>query len=179
MLENPQFSIVKPYVLNFLKTNYWKVQNLMEFEDAVGEAQLQFWRTVLRLQTRHCIIENENHLMSLFKTSWSRHFITLANKSTMTVPIVQSNDEELNYIETTVIGDLDNDGYAQAVVSTAPDEIRQVLMLMQKIPADTLEQLVELVERDQLDTANMIVSRYLNKSAQQRVLHKTLEYLQN
>lgn len=179
MLQNPTFVMVKPYVLNYLRKNYWRVERLMSFEDAVGEAQLQFWRTIDRLTKRGCVIENEKHLMSLFKTSWSRHFTTLSNKNSHEVVVCDMKDVEFSFIEETVVGDRDNDGYIQCLFASAPSEIRQVVLLMLKLPTETVDVIVSLVERDLLDAANAMVCRLLGKSTQQQVLKNTLEYFKS
>lgn len=179
MQYKPEWDVVRPYVLNFLRENYWRVEDLLSFDDAIGEAQLQFWRTVLRLTRRGCVIENDKHLMALFRTSWSRHFTTLSNKNSQQVKIMDMTDTTVHFIEETVAGCSDNDGYMISLVTTAPEEIRQVIMLMLKLPTETLDVVTSLVERGLIDAANVIVCRFLGKPPHQQVLHKTLSYLKD
>jgi len=176
-MYQPQFNTVKPYVLNYLQKNYWKVENILSFEDAVGEAQLQFWRTVLRLNKRNCSIENDAHLMSLFKTSWTRHFITLANKNSSEIKTISMEFEDFSFLEQAVVGDLDNDGYLLALLTSAPKEIQQVFVLMLKAPAETLEVITTLINQNLVDSANTIISKWLGKPAHLQILQKTLQYL--
>lgn len=171
------FDVVKPYVINFLKQHHWKVKDIMSFDDAVGEAQLQFWRTIIRLERRDCEIVNEKHLMSLFKTSWSRHFITLANKNTQSIKIVEMSPTDHEIFEKMVVGDLDNNGYCELVVEQAPGEIKQVILLLLKLPNEIMEVLTGLLRRDLIEPANLMISRMLGKNPNDHVLHKTIHYL--
>lgn len=171
------FSIVKPYVLNHLKTNYWKVSAIMSFDDAVGEAQLQFWRTIYRLQTNGDTIENEKHLMSLFKTSWTRHFITLANKNTKSIQFVDLQLEDYDLASQTLVGDLDNNGYLYSLLSTASFEFKQVIGLMLKLPNETLQTIHDAINKGYVDKANHIVCAMLHKDPQSQLLQRTINYL--
>lgn len=179
MPYKPQFATVKPYVLHFLRDNYWRVEDLLSYDDTLGEAQLQFWRTVSRLTRRGCIIENEKHMMALFRTSWSRHFTTLANKNSQQIKMVTITDPTYNYIEETIAGCTDNDGYVLSLIATAPDEIRQGIMLMLKLPTETLNVITTLVEKDLIDPANTIVCRLLGKPPQHCILQQMLSYLKD
>lgn len=134
---NMSFDMVKPHVLNFLRQHYWKVQSLMDWEDAVAEAQLQFVRTLHRLQRSGSQIENEKHLMALFKTSWSRHFITLANKATKerfvsTMPNGQA--QELAILS--LIGEEENLGFFAVEMTTLPRLLRRTLLRIASEPSD-------------------------------------------
>lgn len=173
------FSIVKPYVLNHLKANYWKVSAILSFDDAIGEAQLQFWTTIYRLQKNGSVIENEKHLMSLFKTSWSRHFITLANKNTRSIQFIdlQLEDEDFNLASQTLIGDLDNNGYIYSILSHASFEFKQVIGLMLKLPQDTLQLIHDAISKGSIDKANHIVCTMLRKDPNSKLLQRTMDYL--
>lgn len=170
------FSTVRPYVLNFLEANYWKVKNILSFDDAVGEAQLQFWRTIIRINNQGRTIENEKHLMSLFKTSWSRHFITLANKDTKSVALVE-HDEATEMIEQTLVGELNNGGYAVCLIEKAPLEFKQVLGLMLKLPKEYINVIHGHIEMGAIDAANLIISNMLRRSPDDHLLHRVLDYL--
>lgn len=173
-----EFAIVEPYVHNFLKKNYWKVETHLSYEDAVSEAKLQFVRTISRLKKRECVIENEKHLMSLFKTSWSNHFITLANKATHERFITTSFSAETHEImQAQLSEDLDNFGELEIVLQQAPSEIKQVLTMLMNSPAEVLE-----VVRDCFfsnpSKSNMLLCRLLGKNPNAvNLVQKTLDYL--
>lgn len=158
-MQEQKFETVKPHVLNFLHKNYWKIKDLMSWEDAIGEAQLQFIRTIRRLEKRQCKIENERHLMTLFKTSWSRHFITLANKATKerVLSIYIEPDSLMNYI-----GEYDNNQYVQFLIEAAPKEIKQVLGLMIKAPEE-LSQTLQMTFRTNRLQFNAKLSQLLGQ----------------
>lgn len=178
--SNPlhDFNIVKPYVLNYLHLHYWKVRNILSFEDAIGEAQLQFWRTITRLDKNGDVIENEKHLMSLFKTSWSRHFITLANKDTKSIRLLES-DETTEFLQQTMIGDLNNDGFLLCLLDRAPTEIKQTINLMMKLPNEYLKVLHDLITTGAINEANAVISKWLRRPTTEQILQKTLRYLQD
>lgn len=174
------FESVKPYVLRYLHQHYWRVQNLLSFDDTVGEAQLQFWRTIKRLQDRGCVIENEKHLMALFKTSWTRHFATLSTKSSQQIQTISFQaSEELQWLEQNSVGDLDNDAFINLLIETAPDDVRQVLMTLLKIPPSLFDKITDLVQQQKVEAANQIMSNLLGCTDQQNLLQKTINYLSN
>ena len=170
------FSIVRPYVPNFLRVHHWKVKNTLSFDDAVGEAQLQFWITIVRITKNGRTIENEKHLMSLFKTSWSRHFITLAKKDTKSVALVE-HDETTEMIEQTLVGELNNGGYGLCLIEQAPLEFKQVVGLMLKLPGEYLRLIHEYIEMGSIDAANLIISNMLRRNPDDHLLHRVLDYL--
>lgn len=177
-MSNFSFDVVKPYVLNFLKRHFWKIESYMDWEDAVAEAQLQFIRTLNRLDKRNCIIENEKHLMSLFKTSWSNHFITLANKATKQ-RFVSNFDtvETWNLAETSIVGDYDNNGAVEILLQQAPPEVKQVLQLMLSAP-DELFNTLQLLFMENPNLCNIFLCKLLNKNPQVvNLLTSTLEHL--
>lgn len=159
-----EFEVVKPHVINFLKKNYWKVKDLMDWDDAIGEAQLQFVRTIDRLEKRGCVIENEKHLMSLFKTSWSRHFITLANKATKERFVSTMQDgtaQELSILN--MIGENDNTGLLEAQLAKAPTEVKQVLRLLVTAPDELVEELQKSFHQNR-KACNQKLCKLLNKN---------------
>lgn len=173
-----EFSIVEPYVHNFLKKNYWKVTTLLSYEDAVSEAKLQFVRTLNRLKKRNCVIENEKHLMSLFKTSWSNHFITLANKATAERFITPSHSVEAHDVLTNqLFDDLDNMGELEVILQQAPSEIKQVLIMLMNSPAEIIE-VIRTCFFTNPSKSNTLLCRLLGKNPDTvNLVQKTLDYL--
>lgn len=133
------------YVKNYLKKHHWKIARILDFDDAVQEAAELHYRLLFRLHRSNSTIENDKHMMSLFKTSWSRHFITLSNKATEVATEIAINrfeneeeDATLDIDELGVAGDLNNDGYLWTLVEEAPKEVKQVLNLLLN-PSPALE----------------------------------------
>lgn len=172
------FETVKPYVINFLKQHYWKVKNILSYDDAMGEAQLQFVRTIQRLTKNGNEIKNDAHLMSLFKTSWSRHFITLANKASKHITYTDMSDEAYDFVVNGLVGESDNQGFITVLMNQAPNEIKQVLALLCKIPEESINQIIRLLNRNQLKEANLLISTLLGLDSKKNVLQQTLNYLQ-
>lgn len=177
-MQEYSFEIVRPYVINHLKKHYWKLKSYMDWEDALAEAQLQFIRTIRRLQNRQCQIENEKHLMSLFKTSWSNHFITLANKATKERFVSTTDDVELQKIQLdALVADLDNDGLVHQLLQKAPSDVRQVLHILLNAP-DDLVILLQNSFHENPELCNVMLCRLLNKNPQTiNLIKTTLDHL--
>lgn len=176
-MQEHSFETVRPYVINFLKKNYWKLDTYMDWDDAMAEAQLQFVRTIKRLQSRGCVIENEKHLMSLFKTSWSNHFITLSNKATkeriFAIQDAATNQLMLNNL----IGDLDNDGMLKMLLQQAPGEVKQVLRLLLTAPDELVANLQKEFKKDKA-LCNQHLCLLLNKNSNSvNLVQNMLDYL--
>lgn len=175
-MQDHSFETVRPYVINHLKRNYWKLDSYMDWEDAMGEAQLQFVRTVQRLQKRGCAIENEKHLMSLFKTSWNNHFITLANKATKERFVQSQNDDGTDNTLNNYIGDLDNDGMLKQLLQQAPGEVKQVIRLLLTAPDELVNYLQKEYQQDKA-TCNQHLCLLLNKHGETNLIQTMLDYL--
>lgn len=143
----PQFSgPIEGYVTNFLRTNYWRVQHFMEWDDILQEAKFTFVVLQHRLEKNGSVIENERHFMELFKTAWTRHFTTLSLRDTkfrrcISATDFEYEDEEFSegdFIESAV-GDLDNDGQLMCMIEEAPSEVKQVISLMLNAPSEILD----------------------------------------
>ena len=173
-----EFSVVEPYVHNFLKKHYWKVETLLSYEDALSEAKLQFVRTFSRLEKRNCVVENEKHLMALFKTSWSNHFITLSNKATHERFITPSHSAESHEILMNQLSDdSDNYGELEIVLQQAPSEIKQVLTMLMNSPAEVVEVIRDCFFSNP-SKSNMLLCRLLGKNPDAvNLVQKTLDYL--
>lgn len=173
-----EFKTVEPYVINFLKANFWKVEGFMDYEDALSEAKLQFIRTVKRLHKRNCVIENEKHLMALFKTSWNNHYTTLSNKATHErfVQTQNSTDDDQNLMDT-LVGDLDNSGVLLYQLQNAPSEVKQVLRILMNSPTEVIEVMQEMFRTNHL-AGNSMLCRMLGKNpTEHNLIKKTLDFL--
>lgn len=66
---------IEGYTKNFLKKNFWRVQRLMEYSDALSECYCTF----LHLQKRYFgTVDNAAWFMSLYQVSLMRRFATLS-----------------------------------------------------------------------------------------------------
>lgn len=177
-MKEYSFEIVRPYVINHLKKNYWKLQSYMDWDDALAEAQLQFVRTLNRLQKRNCSIENEKHLMSLFKTSWSNHFTTLANKATKERFISTTEDIEQQTLQfESLISDTENSGILSALLQKAPPDVRQVLHILLNAPDDLVHLLQKSFYEDR-HLCNDTLCKLLNKNPHStNLIQNTLDHL--
>lgn len=172
-MSEHSFETVRPYVINHLKQNYWKLESYMDWDDAINEAQLQFIRTVVRLEKRNCKIENEKHLMSLFKTSWANHFTTLTNKATKERFVQTQNtvDDGVDLTDT-LISDLDNFGFLSVLLETAPPEVKQVIQIFLKASDTLVEELQRELHKDKTK-CNRHLCRLLNRDPATTDLIKT------
>lgn len=125
------------FVTNFLKTNYWKVESSMTYEDCVNEAYLVF----LRLKERYSVQEPK-HFMALFKTSLCRRFIDLASLDSelRSIESLWVEDEYKEFKESRdLVGSLGNDGEIMVALQQAPSEVVQVLKLLLNAPLEILD----------------------------------------
>ena len=138
----PQFTgSIEGYTKNFINANLWKVDKLYDYDDILQEAREQFLRTIQRMKANGDTIQNEKHMMSLYKTSFSRHFITLCNRTTkMSVEQNMSgfttDDDTLDF--ESLIGSDENTGYLECLVDQAPKEVEQVFNLLFNTPVEVL-----------------------------------------
>jgi hypothetical protein len=126
-------------VTNFLHKNYWRVQNHMEYQDAMQEAKLVF----VRVKNKYGNLDTPKHFMSLFKTSWVREFHDLAIRDTAIREaecVMQSVDSDEDYIYDSV-GETDNEGMLYIMIQQAPDEVKKVLKLFLITPIEVLYQM--------------------------------------
>lgn len=134
---------IEGYTKNFIKANIWKVDKLYDYDDILQEAREQFLRTIKRMNANGDTIQNEKHMMALYKTSFSRHFITLCNKATK-VSVEQnmsgfSMDSETALDFEALIGSDENGGYLECLVDQAPKEVQQVFNLLLNTPTEVLD----------------------------------------
>ena len=157
-----RFTVVEPYVKNFLKQNYWKIKTLMDWDDALSEARLQFVRTIRRLEVNGSVIENDAHVMSLFKTSWSRHFITLANKATQQRFVAPLSDATHQQWLMDNLADDDALIALERQIQTAPAIVRKIVKLLQSVDDEKFKQLNKMFYRDR-SQCNRELCRQLGK----------------
>jgi hypothetical protein len=123
------------YTTNFLKTNYWRVESSMTYEDAESEAFLVFCKLTAKYS-----VEEPKHFMALYKTALYNRFNDLANEDSILRNLhsldLEDSDEHSHH---EVAGDLDNHGSVLVSISQAPNEVMQVLRLLLIAPIEILE----------------------------------------
>lgn len=132
---------IEGYTVNFLRSNFWRVQNSMEFEDCMQEAYCVF----LRLVDRYGSVDTPQHFMGLYKRAWYNHFTDLSNLDTkrrVEVSESQLSDEgEETYIGLVerCAGDADCAGYLSLLLQQAPDDVRTVLSFFVAAPQEIVD----------------------------------------
>jgi hypothetical protein len=141
---------IEGYVHNFLAHNFWKIKNIMDYEDALQEARFLFCILLKRLEKSKSFVENDAHLMSLFKTAWGRYFITLSNKNTkyketpFTNLISEESDNSDWVLNEAELAGFDiNSGYFECLLSKVSGEVREVLCLLINVPQHLLKEAEE------------------------------------
>lgn len=130
---------IEGWTVNFLAKHHWKVARTMPREDAMQEAVVVF----LRLRRKYCMrdvdpVTDPPHFMALYKTSWQRHFIDLANADTED-RVCTSMPEDHEGVEREQTGCTDNDGVLAVMVRQAPREVSMVLALFLNAPQELLD----------------------------------------
>lgn len=131
---------IEGYVVNYLRANFWRVKNSMEYEDMLQEAHVVY----LRLAQKYHDIDTPQHFMALFKTAWSNHFVDISRKDTNSRLMMYENqfadnDDVLSNFLSSVVGDQSNTGHLVVMIKQAPAEVRQVLSLFINAPTEILE----------------------------------------
>lgn len=169
---------IEGYVMNYLRRNFWKVRNFMEFEDASQEAALVFSSLVQAYPE----MDTPQHFMALFKTSWHRHFTDLANKDTVSRVVcfehgapIQQEDEPT---QLDVQGSPDNEALILLAIKQAPEEVRQVLSLFLNAPIELLQLATDTWKRQGRYKAegNQMVSRMLGMPQNSEPLDRVYQY---
>ncbi len=138
MSYRPEFKgPVEGWVVNHLKTNYWRVAKTMQRDDVLQEAYLVF----MRCAAKYPIMDTPQHFMALFKTAWINQFTDFANKDTASrvvteMPRIRVDDDLVEYEPA---GEADNDGYLSVLLSEAPKEVLMVMNLFLSAPQEIVE----------------------------------------
>ena len=165
---DPKLSnIIKGYVKNFLKSNFWKVKNIMELDDAEQEAQvmLLFMEKRLLKSGKDSTIVTPQQYMATFKTCWGRHFDTLSNRDTSYKRVATESsliDFESESDTSFSIEDLftdDNMGFMECVLEEAPSEVKAVLNLLMNAPKEVLDAVAASLQKDV--SSNTVLCRLL------------------
>lgn len=139
----PKFEgAIEGYVVNFLRTNYWRVQGSMEFQDCMQEAHYLF----LRLAQRYGVLDTPQHFMALFKRSWHNHFTNLSNTDTkfrveVSDSQLASEEGDATYISIveSLVGETECSGYLLVLLQQAPSDVRTVLSFFMAAPQEVVE----------------------------------------
>lgn len=140
----PRFEgAIEGYVVNFTRTNLWRVQSSMEFEDVIQEAHVVF----LRLASKYGLTDTPQHFMALFKTAWTNHFTDLSRTDSslrlcvLDSQMVEDEDGTYSTLMDSLPGDLENCGYLHQLLEEAPADIRTVLSFFFNAPDHLVEKL--------------------------------------
>jgi hypothetical protein len=125
------------WVVNFLKTQMWRVAGTMEHADVMQEAYLVF----LRCKKAYPKLDTARHFMALYKTAWQRQFTDFANADTASrviteMPRIRIDDD---FVEYEPMGEADNEGYLAILLSEAPREVLMVMNLFLSAPQELIE----------------------------------------
>lgn len=140
----PKFEgAIEGYVVNFLRTNFWRVQGSMEFQDCMQEAHLVF----LRLADRYGVLDTPQHFMGLYKRAWYNHFTDLSHIDTkFRVEVSESQlateeDGGMAYVSLveSIIGETDCAGYITIMLQQAPADVRTVLSFFVVAPQELVD----------------------------------------
>lgn len=138
--KRPRFNgPIEGYVVNQLRSNFWRVERSMEREDVLQEAYIVF----LRVQAKYPDVEMGPHFMALFKIAWHNQFTEFTNEDTklralVAMPTHRGEDGD-DGAEVEQLGSLDMDGALGVAIEQAPSEVKAVLNLFLNAPTEILE----------------------------------------
>lgn len=130
---------IEGYVVNSMRTNYFRVEATMTREDYMQEAHLVFLQVRKHYQGK---VSEPKHFMALFKRAWSNRLADLSTIDTRERELFCADhssydgEPERQY---EAAGDLDNDGQLVTLIRQAPREVALVLNLFLSAPQEMLE----------------------------------------
>ncbi len=129
-MYKPEFSgPIEGYVVNFLKSNLWRVANSYDLDECLSEAYLVFRRCCRHYEGK---VVEPKHFMALFKLAWRNEFNDMSNRDTAVraSPLPDGFD---------AVGALDNDGPLRVMLRQAPAEVKTVLTVLLNAPTELLD----------------------------------------
>lgn len=124
------------YTLNFIKKNYWKVRNSMEFEDVLQQAYSVFLTCVEKYKD-----VEQKHLMALYKRMLYNEFVDLAKIDSCLKnqqSTCEHEGEELDYFNT-IVDRSQPSAIFLLKVKDAPDELKTIINTILNAPLEVLQ----------------------------------------
>ena len=133
---------IEGYIKNHLKKNFWRVANIMDYEDVLQEAVITFIEVVKRYES---VVSNPAWFMSLFKKAWHDRFYDLAQSASKAKKevvvdwgaIERSLDDE-DSKPALPIDSVENYGPLLHRINSASPELKQICTILFTAPAETL-----------------------------------------
>ncbi|MCK5235424.1 MAG: hypothetical protein KAR06_00450 [Deltaproteobacteria bacterium] len=127
-------SVFENYAKKYIARNLWKYQRMgYEFEDLLQESWIAFDKC---LDTYGDSIDEQKHLMSLFKMTLHNLFYDIAKKASAEKKAVVEGE-----ILEEVHGGIQGDGLLSIYLKEAPKEVRDVLHIIFSLPRETASHL--------------------------------------
>lgn len=148
---------VEGYVNNYLRVQFWRVAQSMEWNECINEAWL-VWDRVCRKYPN----TEPKHKMALFQRAWSNQFHNLSNVNTKNKAEITSSDvaDDLDPIDLVPCSD-GNQGELFVLIERAPDEVRQVALAMLDAPQDVFELICKMIGQRKTYEANARLCRHI------------------
>lgn len=169
MFEGP----IEGWVVNGMRSNYFRVERSMTKDDYLQQAYLVF----LRVSSRYEVTEPQ-HLMALFKQAWTNELNDLANKDTRLRAFVapptrrDADGEEIE--DWSGAGDCEHDGTLAIMLRQAPRDVQQVLSFFLSAPQAVVDQ--ALASHRYKAQGSQRVARLLGLDPSVDVLKKVEQY---
>lgn len=121
---------LKGWIVNTARRNYWRVAAWHDLSDLIQEGFLAY--AICRHRYWHKV-KNKRHAMALVKIVFINRITDLANERTagddIAISQIAAEGREGEALEF-LAGGFDGDAEMQAAIATAPEEVRQLLRLM-------------------------------------------------
>lgn len=128
---------VEGWVVNNMRSQFWRVARIMDHDDYMQEAHCVF----LRCAARYPVVDTPQHFMSLFQRTWLNRVHDLSRSNSAAAlevkPGLDEDGEERMVAEP--VGDTECLGFVTVLIHQAPDEVRSVLALLLSAPSELLE----------------------------------------
>lgn len=122
--------IVKQWSMKFIHKNKWRCDHTSDFEDLLQDAFLTFMKLCKKYPR---VIEPAN-FMSLYKTAIANQMHDRSRYMRRKRESHMETSVDVSELYTGRIGEVSNEGYLNALISEAPDELRAALSIIATNP---------------------------------------------
>ena len=126
------------WTVKFLHREFWRLEPIMEWEDAMQEMKVVFCRVRKKYEGRN---DGPKHVMALYKVACHNWVNTLSTRASKrrSGEVLYATEQAMEIAASTVSGDLDNEGSVLSMLSKLPEDVRETLRILYDAPAEVLD----------------------------------------
>jgi len=121
---------IKAWSQKFINQNLWRVDRIHDADDLIQDAYLTF----VKVQEAYPRVVEPGHFMALFKTAMTNRMHDRARYVMLKRTIHDDTPYDVSEMFDGRIGEVTNQGYLNALLTEAPNELRAALALLASNP---------------------------------------------